>query len=241
MSFDDVARPAEGAGSEALLRAWSLSFLAGLAPTVRDRVFAGAETVGIGRGEPLYEAYGPPRLALIQSGQARVKALSRDGRASTIRYAGPGQFIGLPAMVAGSAPVSAEAVVRSRVTLFNPKLVRSLAAANGELAWLIAQELARMNGESKEFLENSIFGSVEQRVARHLLELAVDTPVGIVVSADQNDIADSVGSVREVVARSLRKLREAGCIERIPSGLRVTSPRVLEAIAAGDTSGQISQ
>ena len=193
----------------------------------------GAYMARVLRGKPLYEAYGPPRLTLIHTGQARVKALSRDGRSVTVRYAGAGQLIGLPSVVIGSAPISAETVVDCEVAVFNPQLVQALARKNAELAWLFAEELAEIAHESQDLLRRNLFDSVQERVARHLLALASPGPGGMVVRVDQSAIANSVGSVREVIARTLRKFRAEGCIEKIGNGILITSPAKLQAIAAG--------
>ena len=59
------------------------------------------------------------------------------------------------------------------------------------------------------------FGSVRQRVAAHLLDLASDRqrPGGrLVAHVSQQELADAAGSVREVVARALRDLRVAGIV-----------------------------
>ena len=59
------------------------------------------------------------------------------------------------------------------------------------------------------------FGSVRQRVATHLLDLASDRqrPGGrLVARVSQQELADAAGSVREVVARALRDLRAAGMV-----------------------------
>jgi CRP/FNR family transcriptional regulator len=54
------------------------------------------------------------------------------------------------------------------------------------------------------------FGTVKQRVASHLLDLASSQPqprTPLVATVSQRELADAVGSVREVVARVLRELR----------------------------------
>ena len=55
-------------------------------------------------------------------------------------------------------------------------------------------------------IPGSAFATVRQRVARHLLDLASATQLGsrLKVTISQQELADSVGSVREVVVRVLR-------------------------------------
>lgn len=56
------------------------------------------------------------------------------------------------------------------------------------------------------------------------LELAEQHDDGLVVTADQDELAHSIRSVGEVIARALRTLREAGLVLRVPAGLLLTDP-----------------
>ena len=87
--------------------------------------------------------------------------------------------------------------------------------------------------ETLDFLGDNLFGTVQQRVCRHLLDLASNSPDGLVVKVEQHELADAIGSVREVVARALRKLREAGLVERHPAGIRIADPSGLHRLALG--------
>jgi len=56
--------------------------------------------------------------------------------------------------------------------------------------------------------------SVRQKLVRHLFDLAAVAQGGeLVAHLTQQELADHVGTVREVVARILRELREDGLIE----------------------------
>jgi CRP-like cAMP-binding protein len=58
-----------------------------------------------------------------------------------------------------------------------------------------------------EEIPRATFATVTQRVARHLLDLAVVDESGLpIVEVTQEDLAAAVGTVREVAARSLREL-----------------------------------
>ena len=82
-------------------------------------------------------------------------------------------------------------------------------------------------------IPDSAFATVRQRVARHLLDLASarvgeqpgsDHRAGreLVVQVSQQELANAVGTVREVVVRVLRELRQDGVVSRSPS---TTAPR----------------
>ena len=73
------------------------------------------------------------------------------------------------------------------------------------------------------------FASVRQRVARHLLDLASESQDGgaLLVPIGQQGLADAVGTVREVVVRTLRELREAGVLRTGRRGIVVLDPERL--------------
>ena len=80
---------------------------------------------------------------------------------------------------------------------------------------VLAEELNRRLYEALQQTAVNAFGSVRQRVAVHLLDLASAQlhPRGrMVARVSQQELADAVGSVREVVARVLRDLRGAGIV-----------------------------
>jgi CRP/FNR family transcriptional regulator len=73
------------------------------------------------------------------------------------------------------------------------------------------------------------FWPVRRRLGRHLLDLAVDEQQGTVllVRASHQELADHVGTVREVVARTLAGFRAAGHIANDAEGIRVLDPHAL--------------
>lgn len=214
--------------------AWESSPFAELSHEIRDAMLHDAFVVTVPASQPIYEASDPSRLALLHQGQARVKVVSKEGRAATVRYTGPGEVIGLPAIVAhGSPAVSADAITDCEVSMLNVTTLRRLATTDVRVSWLIAQQACQLVFDAVDLMSDNLFGTVHQRVSRHLLDLASNSPDGLIVMVDQQEIADAIGSVREVVARALRKLREAGLVGRHPSGILIKSPSELHRIASG--------
>lgn len=220
------------AGDDALA-AWEKSFLAELPAELRDRLLTDAPVVTVPAGQAIYRAHDAPRFALLHQGLARVKAVSPQGREATLRYASPGQLLGLPSVIAGGSPVGADAVTGCVVSMLNVTLVQGLARTNATLAWLFAQQVSEICFEVIDSLSVNLFAPVRQRVSRHLLDLAQDRTDGLVVDVEQQELADAIGSVREVVARTLRALRDEGLLERAPDGLRLLRPDRLHKIAQG--------
>jgi CRP/FNR family transcriptional regulator, cyclic AMP receptor protein len=70
------------------------------------------------------------------------------------------------------------------------------------------------------------------RVAYHLLELCTRQGEDLVVHATQDELARAVGSVREVVARTLKAFAQEGVIERGSQVIRLLDPARLHGIAS---------
>lgn len=85
-----------------------------------------------------------------------------------------------------------------------------------------------------EAYAGTAFGSVRQRLARHLLDLATagQRDSALVAEVNHQALADAVGTAREVVSRSLQDLRAVGLIRTTRTGIVVLDPARLEAVAS---------
>jgi CRP/FNR family transcriptional regulator, cyclic AMP receptor protein len=98
----------------------------------------------------------------------------------------------------------------------------------------MAEEMAGSLFNIQERLAHNVFAPVRSRVARYLLDVA--TPVGghLVAAASYEDIADAIGTVREVVARTLAALRDEGLTRRADPGIVLIDLDGLRAAAQAD-------
>jgi CRP/FNR family transcriptional regulator len=111
-----------------------------------------------------------------------------------------------------------------------------MARRDPRVSWAIAEELNRRLYEVLEQTAVNAFGSVRQRVAAHLLDLASgrQRPGGrLVAHVSQQELADAAGSVREVVARALRDLRVAGIVATAADSVVILDPARLYAESGG--------
>ncbi len=173
-------------------------------------------------------------LVLILDGLVRVYRTSRSGREVTIRYARRGDILGLPSVVAEASPAAAQAVIPTRAVAMSAEALRSRAQRDSQLAWAMAEEMAGSLFNIQERLAHNVFAPVRSRVARYLLDVA--TPVGgdLVAAASYEDIAAAIGTVREVVARTLAALRDEGLTRRADPGIVLIDLDGLRAAAQAD-------
>jgi CRP-like cAMP-binding protein len=200
---------------------------------VVDRILGAATLIRASAGTTLYHPGDPVGLHVVVAGLVRVALTSPEGRQVTVRYARRGEVLGAPIVVSGSVPVTAQAVTDVAVARTPPDLLAALARNDSRVALWLAEELSRrVHGLLAELARNTFF-PVRSRIARHLLDLAVGTQRGSTLEArvSQQDLADAVGTVREVVTRTLAGLRAEGLVETERDRIRITDPESLAGLA----------
>ncbi len=196
--------------------AWQLSFLNRLPDRAAAELIETALEIEVEAGQIVrrdqLNAPTVPMLAI--GGLLRIFVSSGRGREVSIRYLRSGGVVNFPSMISGGAKQGVQAVTRSKLLIMQAATVRHVVRTNDEVSWLLCQELSETLIEITGNLATSVFQSVIERVAETLIELAKERDGKLIVSASQQQIADAVGSVREVVARALRQLRAAAMISR---------------------------
>ena len=212
------------------------SFIAELPAELAGSLRAEGERADYPAGTTLYRAGGDPQAALVVAGLLRVFLSSAEGRQVTVRYARPGDVLGIAVLVGGPATTSVQAVEPSGVFRISARTLTAVAQRDPRVCWAIAQELNRHLYEVLDQTAVNAFGSVRQRVAAHLLDLASDRQRPrdrLVARVSQQELADAAGSVREVVARALRDLRVAGIVATAADSIVILDPARLYAEYAG--------
>ena len=208
------------------------SVLAAFPPTLRETLVQDAVRIKVPAGTTLYYEEDEPRCGLVIAGLIRVYMTSPDGRQITVRYARAGDLLGIAAIVGGPAPTSVQILTDAALLMLNIQTLQRSGQTEPKVGWLLAQEVTRRLYDTLEALAGNTFGSLRQRVARHLLDLAASRQQGrdLVVKVTQQELADAIGSVRPVVARIIREFRTAGIITTSSDGIIVLNPAELHAI-----------
>jgi CRP/FNR family transcriptional regulator, cyclic AMP receptor protein len=203
-----------------------------LPPEVLTRLLDGLTVIRVAAGGLFYRPGEQTGVHFVVDGLVRVSMTSEEGRQVTVRYARRGEVLGLPVVVAGSAPVSAQAVTEAVVVATRGGVLPELAQRDPRVGVWMAEELAaRVDGLLHELAMNT-FWPVRRRLGRHLLDLAVDAQKGeeLIVRASHQDLADHIGSVREVVARTVAGLRADGLVRTDGQHrIRLLDPHALAA------------
>jgi len=202
-TFDELALEGLGGG-----------FLFALPREAAERLLAEAIRINVPAGAIIYRGDESPRLIVVITGLLRVFLTSADGRQVTVRYARSGDVAGLALVVGGPAPESIQAMTSSFVVALRVDALRALLATDPGVASACAEELTRQLYRALDDISEQAFLSIRQRLVRQLLLLATAGPGrDLVVHAGQQELADAIGSVREVVTRNLHQLHQEGLID----------------------------
>ncbi len=188
-------------------------FLGELPAALREGLSRGASRVDYPRGAKILDSGSLPRPGMVVEGLIRGYVVAEDGREATIRYMRPGDPIAIAAPLMDRWPCSLQALEPTTVLYFDRGQFEAALASEVALARRVAESLARTLENTAHALRGLAFGRVRQRVADHLIYLAArDSHGRLVASVTQQGLADAVGSVRDVVARSLADFAETGLV-----------------------------
>ena len=221
-------------GGERARAGVSEGFLQALPTGARERLLAEAIRITVSAGALLYRDDESPRVFAVISGLLREFLDSADGRQVTVRYLRPGDVAGLALALAGPRAMRLQAMTQATVVALRVGTLRSLLAADPEVASACAEELTRELSRALDDLAEQAFLSVRQRIVRQLLNLASPGEGRkLVVHVSHEELADAVASVRRVVTRTLHELRTEGLIETSRDGIVLIETARLSDEAGG--------
>jgi CRP/FNR family cyclic AMP-dependent transcriptional regulator len=152
-------------------------------------------------------------LYLILAGRVKVYLSDEAGKELILAIKGPGQYFG--EMVLDSQPRSASVMTLepSQFAILSRADFKAFLLRHAEVALQLIENLIRVARGLTHNVRSLAMLDVYGRVARMLLELAVDQGGGKLVIPEkltQKDIAARVGASREMINRILRDLTTGG-------------------------------
>ncbi len=176
-------------------------------------------------------------LYVVARGELRSVRQNVEGREQVISSERPGAILAaVPVFNGGKFFSTMIADIESDVLSLEKHLVHQLCREHTELLWNLARVLAHKVRHCAELIESLALRNVEQRVAQHLLSIAQERGVavgeGCVVELNwtRTQIANRIGSAREVVSRAFTHLQECGLIQM--EGRRLVTVPNMRALRA---------
>jgi CRP/FNR family cyclic AMP-dependent transcriptional regulator len=153
-------------------------------------------------------------LYLILSGRVKVYLADEHGKELILAIKGPGQYFG--EMVLDEQPRSASVMTLepAQFAILSRADFRAFLLTHAEVSLQLIQNLIKVARGLNRNVRNLAMLDVYGRVARILLELAVEQGGKLVIPErlTQKDIAARVGASREMINRILRDLTTGGYV-----------------------------
>jgi CRP/FNR family cyclic AMP-dependent transcriptional regulator len=153
-------------------------------------------------------------LYLILTGRVKVYLADENGKELILAIKGPGQYFG--EMVLDEQPRAASVMTLepAQFAILSRADFRGFLLGHPEVALQLIQNLIRVARGLNQNVRNLAMLDVYGRVARILLELAVERDGKLVIpeKMTQKDIAARVGASREMINRILRDLTAGGYV-----------------------------
>jgi CRP/FNR family transcriptional regulator, cyclic AMP receptor protein len=210
------------------------SFLTQLPASARDELLETASIMDVPGRMLIFKPTDGGRAGILLEGLARTYLSARDGRQFTIRYVREGEFIGSNSGIAAErVPLCAAAVTDCVVLEVDLPTLGRLVWSDARVGAALVRELNQRIQDAFAAIAANTLGSMHERVAWHLLDLAIEAPEDgrFIASVTQQRLADHVGTAREVVARVLREFRTAGIVLTWNGHLEILDPNRLASIA----------
>ena len=202
------------------------SFLGVLPASTRGGFVESARVVELPAGKLVYD----PELSIIVEGTFRAFVADGNGRNLTVSYLRPSNSIGTSGAAGREFPLAFQSITRSTILRFPRARFDEIRKSHPEVGWAAARDLAHFLDDVLSEISRVAFQPIKARLAHHILALADrngDGPSAI----HQAELAAAVGSVREVVGRTLGSLRDAGLVEVSHAGIKAADHAGLRHLA----------
>lgn len=179
------------------------------------------------RGDVLFWEGDPcDGLYIVEQGSAKIFRLSPQGRQYIVRVLQEGDtFAEVPAFDEGTNPVNVEALETCRVWVINSQKLHELVMAYPAFAQKVLVNFGRMLRGMVRMVSEMAFYQVTHRLARLISELPQEKSAP---HWTQEQLAARLGTVREVVARSLKELERSGAIKMEDRRIQVADQAIFD-------------
>ena len=159
-------------------------------------------------------------LFIVSSGRARIFKTSVGGREQVLAVEGPGSTMAeLPVFDGGAYPASAVAIEDTEVAFISRRDFQAFCLEHPKVALKVLAVVGARLRKLVGIIEELSFTTIRQRLASMLVKLAQTegkkTARGVEfrLPASHQEIANQLGTVRELVSRNLMRLQAEGLLE----------------------------
>jgi len=191
-------------------------YFAGLEGTILQELAHGVSLARFERGEMIFWQDDPCQgLYIIHQGSVKLFKLSPQGREFIVTILFEGEtFNEVPVFDEGTNPVNAAALEDSLIWVIKPGIIRQAMVKYPAMCKMVILNLSKNLRKLVGIIEELSFYQVTHRLARLLRQAPQEQLSGEAPNRlTQEQMAARLGTVREVVARSLKELERSGAIK----------------------------
>lgn len=179
------------------------------------------------RGDVLFWEGDPCEgLFILQQGSAKIFRLSPQGRQYIVRILQEGDtFAEVPAFDEGTSPVNVEALETCRTWIIDKNKLHTLVMEHPAFAQKVLVNFGRMLRGMVRMVSEMAFYQVTHRLARFIY---TELPQDKSAAWTQEQLAARLGTVREVVARSIKELERSGAIKIEDRRIQIADREIFE-------------
>ncbi len=171
-------------------------------------------------------------LYIVQYGWLKVSKIAMGGREQILQFLGKGEvFNAVSVFTDAPNPATVTALEETRLWVIPRQTLLQLLDTNPRMARSIIQDLAGRITHLISLVEDLSLRTIEARLARLLLEQAVGEVLQRQKWANQTEMASRLGTVPDVVSRTMLKLVERGLIQMSRNEIIILNRVELEKIA----------
>lgn len=220
-------------GKTALLSSLSPAELQTLAIRAVRKFFSAGELL-FSEGDPCNG------LHIIAKGKVRIFKTSLSGREQVLAVNNPGESVAeLPVFDGGPFPASGVAVEETEIAFISRRDFQAYCMEHPEVALKVLQVVGARLRRLVGIIEELSFTTIRQRLISALLKLAQtqgkSTPRGVEfqLPASHQELANELGTVRELISRNLMRLQAEGILDVDARQIVVKDLKGLSALLDG--------
>ena len=152
-------------------------------------------------------------LFIVLKGRIKVYSTNEEGREMVIAVHGPGEYVGELALDGGTRSASVMTLEPTACSVVSGAGLRDLTAAHPEFAEHLIEQLIWRVRQATSTVKSLALENVYTRLVRLLMDLSDAGDDGrrtVRERLTQQDIADRIGSSREMVSRIVKDLTTGG-------------------------------
>jgi CRP/FNR family transcriptional regulator len=204
----------------------------------RARLLEMATYLRYPKGRTIFRQDEPcPGIFIVGDGRVRIYKIGPSGKEHVLHLAGPGQTFAEVAAIGGfPCPAYAEAIEPTDCVLLPTEPFTRELRERHQLCLQLIGGLAGWVRQLVGLMEDIVLRDATSRVASYLLTTLSGRQSSVKLPSLKKHLASHLNLTSETLSRSLRRLEEAGLIERTRDGrLRIADADGLEQVSLGES------